>query len=67
MVYNMMTTKFNIVEFPSIEACVEEMKKNGWKYRRVWFISDKNYEAYEQKIMIDNEGNVSIGKREKFL
>ena len=67
MVYNMMTTKFNIVEFSSIEACVEEMKKNGWKYRRVWFISDKNHEAYEQKITIDTEGNVSIGKREKFL
>ena len=65
MIYNMMTTKFNIVEFSSIEACVEEMKKNGWKYRRVWFI--KNHEAYEQKITIDTEGNVSIGKREKFL
>ena len=67
MIYNMMTTKFNIVEFSSIEACVEEMKKNGWKCRRVWFISDKNHEAYEQKITIDTEGNVSIGKREKFL
>ena len=67
MVYNMMTTNFDNVEFPSIESCVEEMKKNGWKCRRVWFISDKNHEAYEQKITIDDEGNVSIGKRKKFL
>ena len=67
MVYNMMTTNFDIVEFPSIEACIEEMKKNGWKCRRVWFISDKKHEAYEQKITIDDEGNVSIGKRGKFL
>lgn len=67
MVYNMMTTNFDIVEFPSIETCIEEMKKNGWKCRRVWFISDKNHEAYDQKITIDDEGNVSIGKRKKFL
>lgn len=67
MVYNMMTTNFDNAEFPSIETCIEEMKKNGWKYRRVWFISDKNHEAYEQKITIDDEGNVSIGKRKKFL
>ena len=67
MVYNMMTTNFDNAEFSSIEACVEEMKKNGWKCRRVWFISDKNHEAYDQKITIDDEGNVSIGKRKKFL
>ena len=67
MVYNMMTTNFDIVEFPSIEACIEEMKQNGWKYRRVWFISDKNHEAYEKKIKIDGEGNVSIRKMKKFL
>ena len=67
MVYNMMTTNFDNAEFLSIETCIEEMKKNGWKYRRVWFISDKNHEAYEQRITIDNDGNVSVSRKKKFL
>ncbi len=37
MTYTMMTTRFNFEEFSSIDLCVEEMKKNGWKNRSVSF------------------------------
>ena len=63
--YQMTLERKNTQEFRSIEECIEVMKNNGYKCRCIVFC--ENDIIYEQKIVINNEGKVSVRPKKEVV
>ena len=63
--YQMTLERNNTQEFRSIEECIEVMKNNGYKCRCIVFC--ENDIIYEQKIVINNEGKVSVRPKKEVV
>ena len=63
--YQMTLERNNTQEFRSIEECIEVMKNNGYKCRCIVFC--ENDIIYEQKIVINNEGKISVRPKKEVV